>query len=72
MQDPNKGWEKDEEMADERFLMCNVKGTKALRKGIVMFTGCSHRGLVNASRNAVGLLGGTVPLHAVLGGVATT
>ncbi|TVY53110.1 hypothetical protein LCER1_G002535 [Lachnellula cervina] len=54
-----QGWEKDEEMADERFLMCNVKG-----KGIVMFTGCSHRGVVNASRNAVDLLGGTVPAHA--------
>jgi 7,8-dihydropterin-6-yl-methyl-4-(beta-D-ribofuranosyl)aminobenzene 5'-phosphate synthase len=24
--DLKKGWEKDEEMADERFLMCNVKG----------------------------------------------
>ncbi|TVY85347.1 Granaticin polyketide synthase putative ketoacyl reductase [Lachnellula suecica] len=63
IQDTNKGWEKDEEMADERFLMCNVKG-----KGIVMFTGCSHRGVVNASRSAVELLGSTVPLHAVLGG----
>lgn len=26
IQDTSKGWEKDEEMADERFLMCNVKG----------------------------------------------
>ncbi|KAH6682564.1 beta-lactamase domain-containing protein [Halenospora varia] len=60
---PAKGWEKDEEMADERFLMCNLKG-----KGIVMFTGCSHRGVVNASRSAVEQLGGSVPLHAVLGG----
>jgi 7,8-dihydropterin-6-yl-methyl-4-(beta-D-ribofuranosyl)aminobenzene 5'-phosphate synthase len=33
-----------------------------------MFTGCSHRGVVNASRSAVDLLGGSVPLHAVLGG----
>jgi len=56
-------WEKDEEIADERFLMCNLKG-----KGIVMFTGCSHGGVVNASRNAVELLGGLVPLHAVVGG----
>lgn len=32
-----------------------------------MFTGCSHRGVVNASRNAVDL-GGNVPLYAVLGG----
>ncbi|KAF4636714.1 hypothetical protein G7Y89_g1364 [Cudoniella acicularis] len=58
-----KGWEKDEEMADERFLMCNLKG-----KGIVMFTGCSHRGVVNASRSAVEQLSSEVPLHAVLGG----
>ncbi|KAH8687190.1 metallo-beta-lactamase superfamily protein [Tricladium varicosporioides] len=61
--DAANGWEKDEEMADERFLMCNLKG-----KGIVMFTGCSHRGVVNASRSAVAQLGGSVPLHAVLGG----
>jgi 7,8-dihydropterin-6-yl-methyl-4-(beta-D-ribofuranosyl)aminobenzene 5'-phosphate synthase len=26
VQDKSKGWEKDEEMADERFLMCNLKG----------------------------------------------
>ncbi|TVY39104.1 hypothetical protein LSUB1_G001886 [Lachnellula subtilissima] len=64
-QDTNKGWEKDEEMADERFLMCNMKG-----KGIVMFTGCSHRGVVNASRNAVDLLRGTV--HCMLLMVAIT
>jgi 7,8-dihydropterin-6-yl-methyl-4-(beta-D-ribofuranosyl)aminobenzene 5'-phosphate synthase len=37
-------------------------------KGTVMFTGCSHRGVVNASRNAVKSLGGSVPLYAVLGG----
>jgi 7,8-dihydropterin-6-yl-methyl-4-(beta-D-ribofuranosyl)aminobenzene 5'-phosphate synthase len=37
-------------------------------KGIVMLTGCSHRGVVNASREAVQLLDGKVPLHAVLGG----
>jgi 7,8-dihydropterin-6-yl-methyl-4-(beta-D-ribofuranosyl)aminobenzene 5'-phosphate synthase len=56
-------WEKDAEIADERFLMVNVKG-----KGIVMFTGCSHRGVVNASRESVNLLEGKVPLHAVVGG----
>jgi 7,8-dihydropterin-6-yl-methyl-4-(beta-D-ribofuranosyl)aminobenzene 5'-phosphate synthase len=27
--DSTKKWEKDEEMADERLLMCNVKGTDA-------------------------------------------
>ena len=56
-------WEKDTEIADERFLMVNVKG-----KGIILFTGCSHRGVVNASRESVNLLGGEVPLHAIVGG----
>ncbi len=43
--------------------MCNLKG-----KGVVLFTGCSHGGVINASRHAVELLGGKVPLYAVLGG----
>ncbi|KAH8765088.1 metallo-beta-lactamase superfamily protein [Hyaloscypha sp. PMI_1271] len=60
-------WVKDEEIADERFLMCNLKG-----KGIVMFTGCSHGGVVNASKNAIELLGRSVPLHAVEANVQNT
>lgn len=36
-------------------------------KGTVMFTGCSHAGVVNASRHAVELSKGT-PLYAVMGG----
>jgi 7,8-dihydropterin-6-yl-methyl-4-(beta-D-ribofuranosyl)aminobenzene 5'-phosphate synthase len=68
-------------MTDERFLMCNLKGfilpfllsikshTKSLKgKGIVVFTGCAHAGIVNATKNAVQLLGGHVPLYAVVGG----
>ncbi|EME42773.1 hypothetical protein DOTSEDRAFT_73530 [Dothistroma septosporum NZE10] len=57
-----KGWEDDSLMKDERLLMCKVKG-----KGIVMFTGCSHAGVVNASKHAVELGKGT-PLYAVMGG----
>ncbi|QKX54655.1 uncharacterized protein TRUGW13939_01743 [Talaromyces rugulosus] len=56
-------WFSDEKVADERFLMCNLKG-----KGLVMFTGCSHAGVVNASRHASNLLGGKVPMHAIVGG----
>ncbi|KAI9927852.1 hypothetical protein ASPWEDRAFT_173502 [Aspergillus wentii DTO 134E9] len=56
-------WFSDERIADERFLMCNIKG-----KGIVVFTGCSHAGVVNAAQHAVDLLRGSVPLHAVVGG----
>ena len=33
-----------------------------------MFTGCSHAGVINASKCAVGLTGGSVPLYAVIGG----
>lgn len=33
-----------------------------------MFTGCSHAGVVNASRHASNLLGGKVPIHAIVGG----
>lgn len=49
-------------------------------KGIVVFTGCSHAGVVNTSRHALKLLNSdlddneNVPLHAIVGGyhLATT
>ncbi|RAK78565.1 MBL fold metallo-hydrolase [Aspergillus fijiensis CBS 313.89] len=56
-------WFSDEVIADERFLMCDLQG-----RGIVMFTACSHAGVVNCARHAVETLGGSVPLHAVIGG----
>jgi 7,8-dihydropterin-6-yl-methyl-4-(beta-D-ribofuranosyl)aminobenzene 5'-phosphate synthase len=37
-------------------------------KGIVVFTGCSHAGVVNASKHALDLAGPAVPLYAVVGG----
>lgn len=37
-------------------------------KGTVMFTGCSHAGVVNASRHAVELPPPGTPLYAVMGG----
>jgi len=55
-------WESDELILDERFLICNVKG-----KGLVVFTGCSHAGVVNVVKNAL-QLAGDVPLYAVVGG----
>lgn len=36
-------------------------------KGIVVFTGCSHAGVVNATRHAIEL-GNRTPLYAVMGG----
>jgi 7,8-dihydropterin-6-yl-methyl-4-(beta-D-ribofuranosyl)aminobenzene 5'-phosphate synthase len=76
-----KLWIDDSLMEDERLLMCKVKGksesgergqlmladASLTGKGIVVFTGCSHAGVVNASRHALELGGGT-PLYAVMGG----
>ena len=42
--------------------MCKLKD-----RGIVLFTGCSHAGVINASKHAVELGGGS-PLYAVVGG----
>ena len=39
-----------------------------LGKGIVVFTGCSHAGVVNVSKHALQLAGGSDPLYAVIGG----
>ena len=33
-----------------------------------MFTGCSHAGVVNATKHALELGGGSTPLYAVIGG----
>jgi 7,8-dihydropterin-6-yl-methyl-4-(beta-D-ribofuranosyl)aminobenzene 5'-phosphate synthase len=55
-------WTEDTAIADERFVMCKIKD-----KGILMFTGCSHAGVVNASKHAKDL-GEGMPLYAVMGG----
>ncbi|OCL13749.1 hypothetical protein AOQ84DRAFT_282485 [Glonium stellatum] len=61
--DSSKGtWKKDELILDERFLMCNLKG-----KGVVVFTGCSHAGAINASKHAMQFSEGS-PLYCVVGG----
>ncbi|KAK4550732.1 hypothetical protein LTR36_000311 [Oleoguttula mirabilis] len=61
--DASKGsWEADTLIKDERFVMCKLKG-----KGVVVFTGCSHAGVVNAAKHAVEL-GNDTPLYAVMGG----
>lgn len=37
-------------------------------KGLVLFTGCSHAGLINAALHSLTLTGNTLPLYAVVGG----
>jgi len=57
------GWELDELIMDERFVAVNVAA-----KGIVVFTACSHAGVVNVLKHAKTCFEG-VPLHAVIGGL---
>ncbi|OJD27875.1 hypothetical protein ACJ73_00734 [Blastomyces percursus] len=56
-------WDSDELITDERFLACNIKG-----KGVVVFSGCSHAGIVNATRHAIELIGKGHPVYAIFGG----
>ncbi len=57
-----QSWEPDPWIRDERYLAVNVKG-----KGLVVFSMCSHAGVVNVLKDARTVFEG-VPLHAVMGG----
>ena len=57
------GWEPDELLIDERWLAVNVAG-----KGLVVFSACSHAGIVNVCRHARAVFP-DVPIHAVMGGL---
>ncbi|KAF2121881.1 metallo-beta-lactamase superfamily protein [Lophiotrema nucula] len=61
----NGAWVSDQWIMDERFIVCHVKD-----KGLVLFTGCSHAGVVNAAKHAItlGSPDGSIPLYAVVGG----
>ena len=55
-------WEPDPWIMDERFLAVHVKD-----KGLVVFSACSHAGIVNVLTEARNRFP-EVPLHAVMGG----
>src|SRR5271169_4346890 len=57
------GWEPDPWIIDERWLGVNVAG-----KGLVVFTGCSHAGIVNVLKDARAKSSGA-PLYCLLGGL---
>lgn len=57
-----QSWEPDPWLMDERYLAVNVRG-----KGIVVFSMCSHAGVVNVLTDARNAFAGT-NLHAVIGG----
>ncbi len=58
-----QGWEADPWLIDERWLGVNVAG-----KGLVVFTACSHAGVVNVLKHARAVFP-DLPLHSVLGGL---
>lgn len=71
-------WIEDTLVGDERYLVCHLKGWSRLSassqnandyvdRGIVVFTGCGHAGVVNTCWDAIKALPG-VQLHAVMGG----
>lgn len=65
--DLNSGeWIDDKLIQDERFVMCKLKG-----KGLVVFTGCGHAGVVNTARRAVDV-GSGASLFTVVGGFHLT
>ena len=55
-------WESDPWVMDERFLALKVRD-----KGMMVFTACSHAGVVNVLRNARDIFAPT-PLYGVMGG----
>jgi 7,8-dihydropterin-6-yl-methyl-4-(beta-D-ribofuranosyl)aminobenzene 5'-phosphate synthase len=55
-------WQPDPLLMDERFLVVHVKD-----KGLVVFSACSHAGIVNVLHEARSRFPGT-KLHAVMGG----
>jgi 7,8-dihydropterin-6-yl-methyl-4-(beta-D-ribofuranosyl)aminobenzene 5'-phosphate synthase len=60
--DDDVGWRPDPLVMDERFVAAHVRG-----KGLVVFSACSHAGIVNVLHHASQTLPG-VKLHAVIGG----
>lgn len=56
-------WEPDPWLMDERYVAAHVRG-----QGLVVFSACSHAGIVNVLREARRAFA-HVPLHAVMGGL---
>src|SRR5689334_15496759 len=57
-----QSWEDDPLIMDERFLAAHVRG-----KGIVVFTACSHAGVINVLKHAQSSCP-AIPLYMVAGG----
>lgn len=62
VKDLGAGWEPDPWIMDERYVAVHVKD-----KGIIVFTACSHAGVINVLKNAQAVFAPT-PLYGVMGG----
>lgn len=58
----NGEWAPDPLILDERFLVVNVR-----EKGLIIFSACSHAGIINVLKHAQELFP-DIPLYAVMGG----
>lgn len=62
VKDSGAGWEPDPWIMDERYAAVHVED-----KGIIVFTACSHAGVINVLKNAQAVFAPT-PLYGVMGG----
>ncbi|GGC71334.1 MBL fold metallo-hydrolase [Chelatococcus reniformis] len=60
---PNEAWRPDPLLMDERMLVAHVRDL-----GLVVFSACSHAGIVNVCTEVSRLYPG-LPIHAVMGGL---
>jgi len=60
---PEARWEPDPLLLDERLLAAKVRGL-----GLIVFSSCSHAGIVNVCTHVQALFPG-VPIHTVMGGL---
>src|SRR5215468_277615 len=60
---PEASWEPDPLLLDERMLVAKVRGL-----GLIVFSSCSHAGIVNVCTHVRSIFPDT-PIHAVMGGL---
>ncbi len=60
--DDTQEWEEDELLMDERFLAVHVRN-----KGLVIFSACSHAGIVNVLHETTRRFPG-IPIYVIMGG----
>lgn len=63
VKDIGNGWEPDPWIMDERYTAIHLKD-----KGILVFTGCSHAGVINVLKNTRDVFD-PIPLYGVMGGL---